>query len=218
MYIYIYICIYIYIHIYGDVCTTQICTYIHINMFFDMFVYMHAACVYVMSVCALFLQGKRRPQEMLWSCTAWSTNFLNLGYKPRYLIYIILYINDYKRIWFEFEFHYLLLYIYIYACACLPPKACTPQLLDNCWCFSCGLTIYRYILSPAGALEKIMVQKGATQNPEIKSLQVEFGQSCNVGFKSESRPFRGDCHFCIRKRASLGFGRIIVSLWTLPRR
>ena len=134
MYVYIYICIYIYIyiHIYGDVCTTQICTYIHINMFFDMFVYMHAACVYVMSVCALFLQGKRRPQEMLWSCTAWSTNFLNLGYKPRYLIYIILYINDYKRIWFEFEFHYLLLYIYIYTY--MRVRVSHPKrVLRNCW-------------------------------------------------------------------------------------
>ena len=90
---------------YTDMQHIYIHRYIYIHMYY---IYMHAcmycnvcvcACVIplcdiVLHICAMFfftlfslfsydlkfLQGKRRPQEMLWNCTAWSTNFLKLGY------------------------------------------------------------------------------------------------------------------------------------------
>ena len=64
----------------------RVCTVMCVHV---LFLYVTSFCIFVpcfsssfslFSYDLKFLQGKRRPQEMLWNCTAWSTNFLKLGY------------------------------------------------------------------------------------------------------------------------------------------
>lgn len=160
----------------------------------------YSLCNIVLHICALFfftlfslfsydlkfLQGKRRPQEMLWNCTAWSTNFLKLGY---------------------IEIPWMFAHVYFL------------QLLDNCWWFLLVPDdISQKKMSAAGALEKIMVKTGAPKSRDQATASLIRSAVPMLALSWKSTPFRGDWHACIRKRASLGFGRIIVSSWTLPRR